>query len=145
MDRICRKLTAVALVPLILVACTDYDHDAPDTAANLAGFERHFGFAAPADVEDVHYFVDEMGTDVLYQLGFKAGPETVARIVNRLDLAQSNGAQSGLGLAHDFPWWNEQGIEQATLYWKSNDEEDYWWMLWYDESMQRVYYLEYSL
>jgi len=65
--------------------------------------------------------------------------------VSDLDLIQSDAPQSGLGLAYALSWWNEQEIQRATLYWTSNDEQDYWRLLWYNESIRRVYYLEYSL
>jgi len=96
------------------------------------GFERHFGFEAPPDVTDVYYFADEMGVDVLYQLGFEAGPETVTRIVKELDLTQSTSASDGPSpdLAYEFPWWDEQDVQRATRYWKSNAGHDYWWALW---------------
>jgi hypothetical protein len=141
-----RRLVGGLIILLVaLAACTTYDHDVPDTAANLEGFERHFGFAAPSDVEDVYYFADETGADVLYQLGFETGPETVARIVAALDLVPVADAQEmGLGLAYDFPWWDTADIRQATRYWKSSAERDYGWALWYSEATGRVYYLEYS-
>ena len=141
------RFRAIVFIILLatLVACTDYDHDVPDTATNLKGFERHFGFEAPPDVTDVYYFADEMGADVLYQLGFEAGPETVARIVNGLDLKRSDSAGPNPNLGYEFPWWDAQDVQHATLYWKSNEGQDYWWALWYSAPTQRVYYLEYSL
>jgi hypothetical protein len=138
------RLPGLIILLVVLAACTAYDHDTSDTAANLEGFECHFGFAAPPDVTDVYYFADEMGADVLYQLGFEAGPETVARIVSALGLAQTASEEIGLGLAYTFPWWDEQDIQQATLYWKSSEDQDYWWALWYSEATGRIYYLEYS-
>jgi hypothetical protein len=141
-----KRIIFIALsLLLLLVACTDYDHDVPDTPANLAGFERHFGFVTPADVTGVYYFADELGADVLYQLGFEANPETVARIVSALDLAQSEPPQNGLGLAYDLSWWDEEAIQDATLYWTSSDDQAYWRMLWYNEDTHQIYYLEYSL
>jgi hypothetical protein len=137
-------LSVIALL-VILVACTRYDHDVPDTSPNREGFERHFGFEAPPDVTELYYFADEMGVDVLYQLGFKASPETIARIVEGLGLEQSASDSISLGLAYDFPWWDEEDIERATCYWKSTLEEDYWWGLWYNPDTQRAYYIEYSL
>jgi hypothetical protein len=142
-----RKLGLCLLVLLVaLAACTDYDHDTPDTEANRAGFERHFGFEAPSEVTDVYYFADEMGADVLYQLCFAAGPKTVDRIVTALDLAPAiKGRERGLGLAYEFSWWDEDDIHQATRYQKANNSQDYWRVLWYSEVTGRVYYLAYSL
>lgn len=143
------KNLGVCLLVLLaaLVACTAYDHDTPDTAANLAGFERHFGFEPPDDVTDVYYYADEMGADVTYQLGFAAAPETVARIVAALELAQADAtARRDFNLARDdLAWWDEADIAQAAFYQKTNDKQDYWQALWYSEATGRVYYLEYSL
>jgi len=141
------KLGFCLLVLLVaLAACIHYDHDTPDTSANLAGFERHFGFEPPADVTDVYYYADELGVDVTYQLGFEAGPETVARIVAELDLTQADTPGGfGLGVARDFPWWDMEDIKQATLYQKTNTQRDYWRELWYSAATGRVCYLEYSL
>lgn len=132
---------------MFLLACgTVYDYDVPDTAANRDGFERHFGFAAPADVADLYYFADELGADVKYQLGFKVGPETVAAVVTALDLAPLDASEArGLSIAHDFPWWDKADIQRATFYQKTNAGEDYWWEFWYSEATGYVYYLEYSL
>jgi hypothetical protein len=139
-------LLIVIILILTLVACTDYDHDTPNTAANLAGFERHIGFAAPADVSQVYYFADEMGADVLYQLGFETSPQTVTRIVDGLALEPATDAYKvGRNLAYDLPWWDEADIQQAALYRKTNAEQDYWWALWYSEATGHAYYFEYSL
>ena len=143
-----KKLGFCLLVLLAaLVACTRYDHDVPDTEANRAGFERHFGFEPPDDVTDVYYYADEMGADVLYQLGFVAGPETVARIVAALELAPADAtARRDFNIARDdLAWWDAADIAQAAFYQKANDKQDYWQALWYSETTGRVYYLEYSL
>lgn len=141
-----KTFTCLLVALLLLSACSDYDHDVPDTDANRAGFERLFGFAPPADVTDLYYFVDELGADVLHQLGFAAKPETVNQIVTTLDLPPADMADChGLGLAYAFPWWDEDDIRQATFYQKANAQRDYWRALWYSEATGRVYYLEYSL
>jgi hypothetical protein len=139
------RLIALSAAVVTLVACTPCDPDVPDTEANREGFERHFGFKAPPDVQDVYYFTDEMGVDVLYQLGFEASPETVARIVGALDLAPTDSEGLLSSLTYEFPWWDEADMQRATFYQKSNPEQDYWWVLWYSETTGRVYYLEYSL
>jgi hypothetical protein len=139
------RLISLATTLVLLVACTAYDHNVPDTAANLKGFERHFGFEAPADVTNVYYFADEMGADALYQVGFEASPETVARIVDALALTPSNPEELGLELAYDFSWWDQADIQQATCYAKSSERQDYWRVICYSTVTQRAYYLEYSL
>lgn len=141
------RFCLLILFAALLVACTDYDHDTPDTAANLAGFERHFGFAAPADVTDVYYYADELGADVTYQLGFAAGPETVERIVAALELAQTDPTERhDFNIARDdLSWWDAADIRQATFYQKTNAEKGYWRLLWYSAATGRVYYLEYSV
>ena len=61
-----------------------------------------------------------------------------------LDLTPAKDAP-GLGLAYNFPWWDEADIEQATLYKKNNDSQDDWQALWYSEATGHVYYLEFTL
>lgn len=137
-------ILSICVLLLVLFACTRYDFDQPDTAANQAGFERHFGFHPPDSVTELYYYADEMGTDVLYQMGFETKSETVQRIVTELDLVQGE-PDSQNNLARDFEWWNENMIEELIPYWKSTPEQDYYWMLWYDPETQQAYYLEYSL
>jgi hypothetical protein len=129
---------------LLLSACTNYDYDQADTPANQAGFERHFGFPTPTSVTDLYYFADELGTDVLYQLGFKTDPETIEKIVAELDLIQQE-PDLQTNLARDFDWWDNTVIENLTPYWKHNTDNDYFWFLWYDPDNQQAYYIEYSL
>jgi len=142
-----RKTTLLhVLTALFLIAaCTAYDQDVPDTEANRAGFERHFGFAPPSDVTGLYYFADELGADVLYQLSFDAAPETIARIATTLNLETASADRGTPELAYTFPWWDTDDLERTTLYRKTNDTEDYIWQLWYNPGTQQAYYLEYSL
>jgi len=128
---------------VLLAACTSYTHDQPDTKANIAGFERHFCFAPPPDVSELYYYVDELGADVKYQLGFKAELSTVEKIVSELALKQEQPAPSQ-AIATEFPWWQESELASLTPYWKKNQEGDYYWYLWYDVDSQRVWFLEFS-
>ena len=84
-------------------ACTNYDHEQADTVANQKGFERHFGFPTPASVTDLYYYADELGIDVKYQMGFRADPETIQRIVVELDLVQQEVTIQSR-IAQDFAW-----------------------------------------
>ena len=139
-----KKVLLLSVLLLVSLACTSYDYDQADTPANQAGFERHFGFSRPDSVNGIYYYADEMGADVVYQMGFEATPETIDRIVAELELVQREpGFQSNL--ARDFDWWNEDTIEELTPYWKSTPDQDYYWMLWYDSDNQQAYYLEFSL
>ncbi len=136
-------LMAIILL-LALVACTDYDYDRPDTPANRTGFERHFNFPPPDSISDLYYFADELGADVKYQLSFQTDRETVARIVVELDLVQEEPPLK-VGLARELDWWNAERIEELPPYWKSNEDGDYYWYLWYDPQTQRAYFIEFSL
>lgn len=137
------NLLAVTLIGFF--CCTNYDYDKPDTPANLKGFERHFGFAAPESVTDVYYFADELGADVTYRLGFKADQETIDKIVSDLRLTQGEPELVDPSLGHKFAWWDEKDIGNLTPYWKSNPKKDYYWLLWYNPTSQRAYYVEFSL
>ena len=137
-------------VVLTAIACacgafTDYDFDQPNTPANQAGFERHFGFPMPASVSDLYYFADEIGADVKYQLGFTADQETVERIVAALDLTQQEPKFDCTGLIREFDWWSKDAVESVTPYWEGNRDNDYYRFLWFDADRQRAYYLEFSL
>jgi hypothetical protein len=138
------RFLAIAAVVLTLSACTDYDCDEPDTPANQEGFERHFGFAVPASVSDLYYFADELGADVKYQIGFKTDQETIERIASELDLVQEE-PEFRVRLAHEFDWWDKDIVESLTPYWRSNQDNDYYWFLWFDPTNQRAYYIEFSL
>ena len=139
------RFMSIAAIVLSLIACTSYDHDKPDTLSNQKGFESHFGFAVPTSVSDLYYFADELGADVTYQLGFEANQETIDEIVSDLGLGQEELKTTWVGISYEFPWWDEEDIENLTPYWKSNQDKDYYWILWYDPTSQRVYYLEFSL
>jgi len=130
---------------LIANGCTHYDYDIPDSPANIKGFERHFGFQPPTDIEDLYYFADEMGVDVLYQISFKSKPETVSRIVDNLGLSSADCEYDVDNLVYDFPWWNVIEIQHSECFSKLNNSQHYYKILWYNQSTQRVYYLEYSL
>ena len=139
------SVSIVAVCLCILTGCTDYDWDTPDTLPNQEGFERHFGFAVPESVSDLYYFADETGFDPAYQLGFRTDQDTIDRIVSELELGQGN---PGFGVEHltrDFPWWDDEDIESLTPYWKTNQDETYYWLLWYNPTSQRAYYLEFGL
>jgi hypothetical protein len=139
-----RRWLVIAVILLITVACTDYDYDQPNTPANRAGFERHVGFEVPDTVSDLYYYADELGVDVTYQLGFAADRATVDRIVAELNLVQRE-ATFNATFAREFDWWDADAVEALTPYGWSNDDGDYYRILWYDPTAGRVYYLEYSL
>ncbi len=150
MSRRMSGLSVIVMLALTSIACvcgifTDYDFDQSDTEANRKGFERHIGFPVPASVSDVYYFADELGADVTYQLGFTADQETVNRIVSELGLTQEAPALDCTGLVREFDWWKEDAVEGLSPYWKSNDDHDYYWFLWFDPANRKVYYLEFSV
>lgn len=128
-----------------VLCCTSYDYDKPNTPANLKGFERHFGLAAPESVTDLYYFADELGVDVTYRLGFKADQETIDKIISNLRLTQREPELVGPNLGHEFPWWDEKDIGNLIPYWKTNKKKDYYWLLWYNPATHRAYYVEFSL
>ena len=92
----------------------------------------------------MYYYADELGADVKYQLGFKTDEATVVQIIDRLDLQQAE-PEMWVGLATEFSWWDELALDGLTPYRKTNQDEDYYWFLWYNPETQRVYYLEFSV
>ncbi len=123
----------------------DYDWDKPDTFANQEGFERHFGFTVPESVSNLYYFADGMGFDPKYQLGFRADQDTIDKIVSELELEQGDPGFGVEYLTQDLPWWDSEHIESLTPYWNTNQDETYYWLLWYDPPSQRTYFLEFGL
>jgi hypothetical protein len=92
----------------------------------------------------LYYFADEWLVDEMYQLGFTADQETIEKIISNLGLKQGE-LGTTVGLAYEFSWWDEEDVDNLTPYWKSNQDEDYYWYLWYNPESQRAYYIEYSL
>ncbi|MCP4538466.1 MAG: hypothetical protein GY832_15125 [Chloroflexi bacterium] len=140
------KFMSIVVIFLSILACgTDYDWDTPDTPANQKGFENHFGFAVPESVSDLYYFADGMGFDPLYMLGFKTDQDTIDKIVSELKLEQGDPGFGTEYLTQDVPWWDDEDIENLTPYWKTNQDETYFWLFWYNPTSQRAYYLEFGL
>ena len=133
-------------VGLLFAACTHYDVDAADTQANRGGFERHFGFVPDASVTKVYYYADELGIDASYQLSFKCSRETIKRIIEKLSLESvpPGRADSLLDPRDDLPWWNPDSIDNREL-WLKEEENAYYWQLWYSDRDQMAFYLEYSV
>ena len=133
-------------VGLFLGACTHYDVDTADTQANRGGFEQHFGFVPDASVTEVYYYADELGVDASYQLSFKCSRKTVKRIIEKLSLESvpPGRADSLLDPRDDLPWWNPDSIDNREL-WLKEEENAYYWQLWYSDRDQMAFYLEYSV
>ena len=133
-------------VGLLLGACTHYDVETADTPANRGGFEQHFGFVPDTSVTNVYYYADELGIDASYQLSFKCSRETVNRIIDKLSLESvpPERADSLLDPRDDLPWWNPDSIDNREL-WLKEEENAYYWQLWYSDRDQTAFYLEYSV
>ncbi|MBT7851801.1 MAG: hypothetical protein HN675_00645 [Opitutae bacterium] len=133
-------------VGLLFAACTHYDVETADTPANRGGFERHFGFVPDASVTKVYYYADELGIDASYQLSFKCSRETIKRIIEKLSLESvpPERADSLLAPRDDLPWWNPDSIDNREL-WLKEEENAYYWQLWYSDRDQMAFYLEYSV
>jgi hypothetical protein len=134
---------------LIILPCcllsffeTSYTYDKPDTPENKKGFERHFGFSPPSDVTELYYYVDELGIDAKYQLGFKANRSTIDKIISNLDLKMESGIAESI--ATEFSWWQRSDLKNLKPYWKQSDNGRYFRYLWYDEQKKQVWYLEFD-
>lgn len=136
-----RTLFVIAVIVASAVGCTNYDADTPDTAANKAGFERHFGFAPPSSVTDIYYYATEV-RDATYQLGFSADQATIDAIIAELELTETE-TSMGFSTLPDFDWWVFAEVEKLPVRGKTNAGE--YWYLWYDAETGRAYYLEFSI
>ena len=133
-------------VGLFFGACTHYDVETADTPANRGGFERHFGFVPDASVTKVYYYADELVVDASYQLSFKCSRETIKRIIDKLSLESvpPERADSLLDPRDDLLWWKPNSIDKRE-FWLKEEENAYYWQLWYSDQDQMAFYLEYSV
>ena len=139
-------LDVALLIVLFLASCTEYDLETADTPANRKGFERHFGLPAGANMTQVYYYADELGSDVVYQLSFKCSRDTIEKIISELSLkpVPKDTADRLLAPRDDLPWWKPDSIDGRDL-WIKEEENQYYWQLWYSEKDGMAFYLEYSV
>lgn len=130
---------------LTLNSCTRYDIDIADSPNNQSGFEYHLGQAPTAEISGIYYYANELGADVSYQLRFEATEATVQPLIQSLGLSNEFPAIEQAIARTDFSWWNADQIEALRPYWKTNGSEDYYWILWFDETAEEAFFLEFSL
>lgn len=91
-----------------------YNHDQPDTTANRAGFQKHFGFPAPEANSNLYYYADALGADATYQLGFRADRDTVNQIVEKHGLVAAD-TKIDVPLGREFEWWVPDEIKATGV------------------------------
>ena len=121
-----------------------YTTDKPDTSENQKGFEVHFGFPPPADVTELYYYADTLGIDGTYQLGFKAEPATIEKIITENSLQPADDCPPPT-FAVEFTWWKNADLEALESCWVGGVEGKTATYLWYDEKTRQAWYLDYDL
>lgn len=140
------RLCILGLASLItLSSCTRYDIDIADSQQNRSGFEYHLGQAPTEAITGIYYYANELGADVSYQLRFEATQATIAPLIQSLALSNESPPIEQSIAREDLPWWNADRIDELSPYWKTNSSEDYYWMLWFDETAEEAFFLEFSL
>ena len=142
-----KHLLLTTIVAVVLVGCgSHYDLETADTPANRKGFESHFSFAPDKNVTNVYYYADEFGADVRYQLSFHSNKTTVDSIISKLSLKSvpKDYADQLLDPRDDLLWWKPDSTNNRNLWIKENENE-YYWQLWYSEKDGKAFYLEYSV
>lgn len=132
------------LLAIALCGCTDYNHDKADTPANKKGFARHLGQQPASDVKGIYFYADEMGADCSYQFRFECSQTTHDALVQSLGLTNATRVEGHLR-GRDFPWWDDKVVDALPVHWKVNNQDDYYWFLWYDSAKSEAFFLEYSL
>jgi hypothetical protein len=138
------RVPVVVIIAILLIyGCTAYDIGTPDSEANRKGFEQHLKLKPTEAVSQVYFYADELGADVRYQLSFKCNKEIINQIVTNLSLKQEPANNSGLDPRDDLRWWKPDSTSGRT-FWKREEENDYFWELWYSEKDNIAFYHEYS-
>ena len=75
----------------------------------------------------------------------KDADNRIDKIVSELELEQGEPEFGTEYLTQHVPWWDDEAVDNLTPYWKTNQDEPYYWLLWYNPTSQRVYYLEFGL
>ena len=139
------SLCLISLLLLQTGCFSDYDHDVPDTEANLEGFRRHFRFEPDQGVDGVFYYADELGADPLYQIGFNGDREVVSRIIDSLGLQPGDRTGISQVQGREFHWFRNSELSGMEIYSSVSSGGDLFRYLWYDPTSMRVRYLEYGM
>ncbi|RYE58250.1 MAG: hypothetical protein EOP48_03955 [Sphingobacteriales bacterium] len=122
-----------------------FDSYNPDTKYNKKRFSEFFGMAPSKDVSNIYCYNDQMGIDSKFQFAFRCDTTTRSRIVEFLGLSPERMPDnSSRGLWTTFKWWDSSKIETLVPY-SFKIEDTYYRYLWYDDSANTVYYLDFDM
>ena len=121
-----------------------YDTDKPDTKANRERLEDYLKIPATENVKEVYCYADFMGADYTIQLSFICDTSTLSKIIKVNSLSPDSTTSQGLNLARAFEWWNGKLIDTIPHF-SSTTENELYKYLWFDSSVSKAYYLEFSL
>ncbi|MEO6549292.1 MAG: hypothetical protein ABIN94_14920 [Ferruginibacter sp.] len=121
-----------------------FDSFKPDTKFNKKRFEEFFGFAPTPDVKEIFCFGDQVGIDSKFLFSFKCDTSTKNKIVTNLHLTQADKPDNfSNGLWQSFLWWDSAKISTLNPYWMKGEHE-YYRYLWFDQSKQTAYYIDFD-
>ncbi len=120
-------------------SCSDYDWDKPDSKANRAGFESHFGFKPQKDVTNVYFFADEWGGDASYWFAFSAPREVIDKIIQKWKLTsvEKNSDNYTPPVTEALVWWNLEERKKSLRYEFRDEAKEIECHLWYDPETQK--------
>lgn len=142
MKRFLLCLTAVFV--LFASGCTPYDHATPDTKANRKIFKSITRIAPDSTVKNLYAYADEFIKDPLYCAAFTAPPQTVEKIIKKLDLKKQPPEENcdlDLGPANFIPWWKPELRKNSQLY-KAHILHKVIYFLWYDPKTEQCHIME---
>lgn len=123
----------------ILVSCSRYDANTPDTKANRNGFAQHLKISPGKEVTDVYFFADEWGGDTAYWFAFSAPAGVVNEIIKNLELALTNDPENGFDppVSRPFAWWSAEERKKSQYYEFRDEKKEISRSLWYNTETKK--------
>lgn len=132
----------------LIVSCTNFNTDKPDTRSNISGFKNIVDVPKTEDIKDIYFFADELGFEPLYQFSFTCKPSTIVNIINRHHLTKVQKRENDYynGVGQQFKWWDRLHVDSLNLHWKrfdstANNVKE----LWFDPKNSKGYFLSVQL
>jgi hypothetical protein len=122
-----------------------FDPGKPDSDNNKIRFKDFIQVEITPDVKNIYCFDDAIGIDHDYMFSFNCSLSTSERIIAMHHLlADTLNADNGLGMQHDFEWWDKAKIEKLQKY-SWTDGKQYHKYYWYDAQTQKAYFFDFDM
>ncbi len=131
------KICILLLVSfLTIVGCSRYEPEKPDAPANRKGFKAITRIEPGMDVKNVYFYADEFsGINPLYCMAFQASRKTVERIVEELNMTESNSVVTKEPLVNipaKLKWWNAESRRKSKFYFVREEASKSEYFFWHD-------------